>query len=361
MYSTGNNYMTMPSTDGSFAFTDGGINVSAQINDKLRVGAQAYSRNIGRLGAGHVTLDWASVDYRWNDHFGVRAGKVKTVWGLYTDTQDLEFLHTWALLPQSIYPLDLRGTTIAHTGGDVYGSVSPKALGTFSYTAYMGLAPNDRTSGYTYGLAAIGFNVGNMTGTIKGADLNWSTPLEGLLVGAGYMYTAQHFDCTNRFFGGNGRVDVNKNSSIFSAQYMRGGWRLEAEYSRQLSAVGLDNVAGSLGPPVMQFNLDQRAWYVASAYRVNKHFEFGGYYSDFSPNDNFIRNFLNLPESALYLRDPAVTLRFDFKDHWDIKLEGHRIGGGGDPTAYRGIYPQDDPAGVKTRTNLLVVRLGFNI
>src|SRR5436189_1029365 len=57
-YSNDNNYLTMKTSEGSFVFT------------------------------------------------GARAGKVKTTLGLYTDTQDMEFLHTWAILPQSLYPLD---------------------------------------------------------------------------------------------------------------------------------------------------------------------------------------------------------------------------------------------------------------
>ena len=49
----------MDTKDGSFAFTDGGLNVSTSIADKFRVGAQGYSRNIGQLGGGRITLDWA--------------------------------------------------------------------------------------------------------------------------------------------------------------------------------------------------------------------------------------------------------------------------------------------------------------
>ena len=56
-YSSNNNFLTMNSTSGSFAFTDGGVNVSTALSDKLRVGAQAYVRKIGSLGAGHVKLD----------------------------------------------------------------------------------------------------------------------------------------------------------------------------------------------------------------------------------------------------------------------------------------------------------------
>src|SRR5437016_4387644 len=107
-YSSDNNYLTMKTSQGSFAFTDFGANISTQITDKFRVGAQLYDRNIGNLGNWHPQLDWAMADYKFKDWFGVRAGKVKTALGLYNDAQDVEALYTWAVLPQSLYPLDLR-------------------------------------------------------------------------------------------------------------------------------------------------------------------------------------------------------------------------------------------------------------
>ena len=58
MYSNQNNYMSMPTSDGSFAFTDGGANISTRITDKFRVGAQFYLRNIGELGNWKPTIDW---------------------------------------------------------------------------------------------------------------------------------------------------------------------------------------------------------------------------------------------------------------------------------------------------------------
>src|SRR5262249_46311335 len=89
-----NNYLRMNTSKGSF-FTEMGLNASAQIDDKLRIGAQIYDRDIGELGDGKVYLDWVFADFRWKDWLGVRAGKVKTPVGLHTDTQDQEFIHTW--------------------------------------------------------------------------------------------------------------------------------------------------------------------------------------------------------------------------------------------------------------------------
>jgi hypothetical protein len=90
MKSDGNNFLTTQSSAGTFSMTDGGLNVVTNINDHLRIGAQAYSRNIGRIGNGHVQLDWGYADYRVKDWLGFRGGKVKSTLGLYNDTQDVD-------------------------------------------------------------------------------------------------------------------------------------------------------------------------------------------------------------------------------------------------------------------------------
>src|ERR1700730_15759641 len=128
-YSNQNNYLTMNTSRGAFTMTDLGFNVSMPVTDKYHVGAQLYSYKVGVLGEYRPQLDWAVADYRFKDWFGVRAGKIKTALGLFNDTQDMEFLHTYALLPQSTYPIDQRGESIAHIGGDLYGSIPVKKLG----------------------------------------------------------------------------------------------------------------------------------------------------------------------------------------------------------------------------------------
>lgn len=58
VYTDENNWLTMHSSQGSGAMTDFGANVSTQITDKFRVGAQVYDRNLGNLGEWHPSLDW---------------------------------------------------------------------------------------------------------------------------------------------------------------------------------------------------------------------------------------------------------------------------------------------------------------
>src|SRR5260370_15928864 len=126
----------MQTSRGAFSLTDLGANVAMSISDRFRVGAQVYSYNAGELGRYRPQLDWAVADYRFKDWFGVRGGKIKTALGLFNDTQDNEFLHTFALLPQSTYPIDQRGETIAHIGGDIYGTIPVRKLCSLSYTGY---------------------------------------------------------------------------------------------------------------------------------------------------------------------------------------------------------------------------------
>lgn len=50
VYTDQNNWLTMHSSQGSGAFTDFGANISTQVTDKFRLGAQIYDRNLGNLG-----------------------------------------------------------------------------------------------------------------------------------------------------------------------------------------------------------------------------------------------------------------------------------------------------------------------
>ena len=75
-YSNNNNFLTMNTSNGSPAFTEGALNISMAITSKFRVGGQGYTRKIGSLDDFRPQLDWAYGDYRFVRWFGVRAGKV---------------------------------------------------------------------------------------------------------------------------------------------------------------------------------------------------------------------------------------------------------------------------------------------
>jgi hypothetical protein len=342
--SDNNNYLTMPTSNGSFAFTDFGANISVQLTGKFRIGAQLYDRNIGQLGRWHPQLDWASGDYKFKDWLGIRAGKIKTVLGLYNDTQDLESLHTWAILPQSMYPIDLRETTIAHLGGDLYGDIGLKRLGTLSYTAWAGMVANDPYGGYAYG--------SNLTvhgARSEGGDLRWNTPLRGFLTGVSYMDSASRvkgIDPLGLPYSGRAK---KYETSQFYVQYLLGGLRLDGEYRRAYVDELLFDVV--LPPELRE---DNRGFYGSASYRISKRVEIGAYYSRF-----YLNWAANLSNPANHIFDKVAAFRLDLTNHWDVKIEGHFMNGYGGSDAFRGFYVQDNRQGFKPDTNLLVIRTGI--
>jgi hypothetical protein len=351
--SDNNNFLTMDTSDGTAAMTDGAFNASTQISKQFRVGAQLYSRNVGQLGNGQVQFDWVYGDYKFNDSFGVRAGKVKTPLGLFNDTQDMEFLYTWALLPQSVYPMDRRAVSIAHVGADVYGTVDMKKAGTLNYTGYFGIIPDDSRGGYRYGIEDAGFvypsgeNVEQKGG---GFDLRWTAPVDGLT--AGYSLFASDASVNLLMTAlGNMPVTLDINDwqrHAFFADYQKNQFR----FSGELRLEGVNAVIAQLASSSAT---DSRSWFLAGSYRVNKYFEVGSYYNSYVTDTR-----LSSSADDNHVSGPAVTARFDINKYWNVKVEGQFMDGYGNMTYSHGFYVRNNGSGVEPRTNLLVVRTGFN-
>jgi hypothetical protein len=353
VYTSRNNWLTMNTSSGSGAMTDMGLNMSVQIADNFRVGAQVYNRNLGQLGQYHPSLDWAYADYQFRPWLGFRGGKVKTVLGLYNDTQDLDFLHSFALLPQSVYPIDLRDATIAHTGVDVYGKIPLKHhFGDLAYTAYVGRRSDGIYSGYPYLLTQFGVYFSSYGGLQYGADLRWSTPLRGLLIGVSRLnqsitgkgiafgFPAEEHskqDWTNQFYG----------------EFAHRGLQIDVEYRRYLRDQRIINGTA-------EDEDDVRGWYVSGAYRVRKWLEIGSYYSRYTITST--SSYANLTDTTLpYLHnyDKVVTANFDINRFWNLKIEGHFMDGYGNAPYPNGFYPQVNPQGFQPDTNALVLKTSF--
>jgi hypothetical protein len=374
VYTGENNWLSMHTSQGSAAFTDFGVNVSSEIAEKLRVGAQFYDRNIGEIGRWRPEVDWAFADYRFKPWLGFRGGKIKTAIGLYNDTQDLDLLQTWAVLPQSIDPLDLRSSTISHVGGDLYGAIKPrKNLGTISYTAYAGQRPQDPQGGFVLGLASVGLTLHAYGGWVQGEDLRWDTPVKGLLVGASLMnqHITGHGVLTgsgagNTFLenllhlpaGSLEREHSRKDDYYqYYLQYTWRGLRLDGEYRREFRDewVGYWEPGSTALAATFDAISDSRAWYGSAAYRVSKRLELGTYFSWYIAD---WREDRSPPTNHVY--DRVASARFDLNNHWYAKIEGHFMNGYGAFDSIRGFYGQQNPNGLDPNTNALVARTGFS-
>lgn len=365
VYTDHNNWLTMNTNDGSGAMTDMGLNMSSQVTDKLRVGAQVYDRNLGQLGQWHPSLDWGSADYRFSHWFGIRAGKVKTVLGLYNDSQDLDVLHIFAMLPQGVYPSDLRDMSIAHTGGDLYGSITlPCRLGDLSYTAYAGHRSDSIYSGYPYLAQQWGLYFRSIAGPQYGGDLRWNPPVRGLTIGASRLNqevtakgsiwnvlvpqplpyeTTSTVYWTNQFYG----------------EYLWHKLQVDGEYRRVFVAVP--------ALPGSTLSSDMRAWYIAGSYRINKYLGLGSYYSHYTEADLTTgmaallletQTDTSLPSNHVY--DKVIAARFDMNRYSYVKIEGHFMDGYGIGAYPNGFYQHQNPRGFADNTKALVVKTGFH-
>jgi hypothetical protein len=351
-----NNWLSMQTSgSGSGVFTDAGLNLGSQITPNLRFGCQVYSRKLGALGDFHAELDWCMADYKVKPWLGLRGGKVKTVLGLYNDVQDLDFANTYALLPQSVYPIDMRDAMIAHEGGDIYGSERLlHNLGKIAYTAYGGRRSDSMSSGYPYELkSAAGINLKSYGGPVFGGDLRW-TPVKNLKLGvsrqneqitgvgtysnAPYTERSRH-DWTNQFYG----------------QYTANRWHAESEYKRYYR----DQIASAGTPGAFDVIQDVRGWYVAGGYTVNKWLEGGSYFSHYR---DIYGGTLHIvyKDAATKDLDKVVTAKFTINRFTTVKVEGHFMDGAPNEFYPAGFYAPQNTKGLANKTNALVIRTGFN-
>jgi hypothetical protein len=361
-----NNWLTMETRGGSSAMTEMGLNASSQLTDKLRVGAQVYDRNLGQLGQFHPSLDWGLVDYRFTQWFGVRAGKVKTPLGLFNDSQDVDFLRAFALLPQGVYPTDLRDMTIAHKGIDIYGTIPLRhRMGEISYTGYAGFRSDSLYSGYPYLMREYWINLQSLKGRQYGADLRWNLPIPGLMVGASRMNQCitGRGSFVNLLDPTAGPVPFRSTmkpywTNQFYGEYIVRRLRLDAEYRR-------DFFSSPYFPGVYEQTY-AHSWYLAGSYRIVKHFEVGTYYSHFVVKNTGSPELAamigpmdpSLPQNHIY--DKVIAGHLDVNRYLYFKVEGHFMDGYGWATFPNGFYPQQNLDGFASNTNAAVIKTGFH-
>jgi hypothetical protein len=341
LYSSNNNYLTMNSSDGSVKWTDGAVSVADSVSDKLRVGIQLHMYQLGDLGGAHLQVDWASGDYRVNDHLGGRAGKVKTVLGLFNDSQDVDTIFLWILLPQSMYAVDNKSFLLAHLGGEVYGGLAlGNRAGRLQYSGYAGQAALDLNGGYVklFSDAGILFTTAP-SGKSYGGDVRWDTPVKGLTLGS----SANVLSLDGSAPEGTMHVAPMLTTAEYG-EYQRRKLFLAAEYRR----VPLDTIVRA-GPFLIPFPDDSRSWYAMASYRLRKKIQAGTYYS------HFVNKSLDTHLPANYSKDWVISGRYDFNTYFYGKIEGHFLHGTG-----LGYYDSTNLTGLKPNSGMLAAKIGFS-
>jgi hypothetical protein len=345
---TDNNYLG-PSENGSVELTEAALNASSEVADRLRVGMQLFTRDVGRFGDYTLKLDWAFLDYRWKQWLGVRAGRVKMPFGLYNETNDIPGGRLPILLPQSIYPVSSRDFLLALTGGAVYGSPLLGDHGSIDYQVFFGTILIDLDEAPQF--------LGARTRRAGGAQVFWRPPIEGLRLGPSFLNVRVDFDfqldqmtidelvmngVVPADFDGRAQLRLHDaNLFIGSVEYETVRWLLAAEYSRQL-------IHAETSPPGLipedQEDSDSERFYALVAHRPTGQVMVGAYASfQFDDVDNRDGEGLPVPHSA-YQHDYAATGRYDINEFWLLKVEAHLMRGTTLLTA------ADNPAGTVEKT-----------
>lgn len=353
LYTTNNNIFTTSSSDGSPAWTEAVLNVSAQPMPKLRVGVQGRYSLLGNLGNA-ITLDWAQADYKANDKFGVRFGKVKTPSGLFNDVQDIDPSYIWALLPQTVYPLMSRNSLLAHYGGVVYGTVPlGPTLGKLEYRGWGGKRQLPGTDGYFLNQTESGITLPNgLGGIMTGGALHWKTPISGLMIGA--SDTRQNFWSDPLILtvseqgvpiSFTGSESLNKfNIPTYFARYDKNKWMVAGEHSR-LPVSGAVVAPPALNEPL---RVDFEAWYAMVSYKLTDKLTAGVY-----DTQEFDRQSPLGP--GRYLKDWAFNAHYDFNQFLYAKVEEHLYDG-----TIVGYDTDLNPGGLKPSTHLTILKMGVS-
>jgi hypothetical protein len=309
MLSTRNNYLAK-SKQGSAEFSEVGINFTAPVTERLRLGLQLFARDLGPIGNYSVKADWFYLDYRFADWLGFRAGRIKLPFGLYNEINDIDSARVPILLPQSLYPTQSRDYLLAQTGGELYGRLDGGVAGALDYRAYGGTIYLDlqRDAGNPIQINELEVPY------VVGARLLWEAPLEGLRLGGSVQ--ALRIDTVLL----QGQTSIGWKLPVVlwvaSLEYTLGELLLSSEYSRWHARSESDT------PTVVpNAEVTNERGYVMASYRVNDWLQPGAYYSVLFPDTR------DRHGREAQQHDLAATLRFDVNEHWLFKLEGHYMVG----------------------------------
>jgi hypothetical protein len=327
--STDYNYMGKTAHGlGSAEFNEFGLNASMSPFPHTRISAQAFTFDMGNVGNYEPVLDYATVDYNFCDEFGVRGGRIRRPSGIYNHIMDVDMARTYVLLPQGVYDARWRDFSVALDGGSLYGNVALGKAGSVSYEAFAGMVNLSKEGGLARGVedslrsTRLPYTLDEAgSNPFGGLQLWWNTPLEGFRMGYMIAYSAgMNLDAT-LYHPLAGRlpfhVDADNLGNKGSLEYVWRSWTFQAEFNNRAI-----EQSQTVGRTLTTGKRDPFAWFIAGAYRVNKWMEVGTYYTEDYENDSSIT-----VSSDKKQKDLALSLRFDPKPWWTVKLEGHSIHG----------------------------------
>lgn len=339
-----NNYLS-DTQDGTFRFNEIGINFSSVLSERLRLGIQLFSRDIGDYYNNDIVLDWAVADYRFSNTWGIKAGKVKMPFGLYNQIRDTDMLRTPILMPSGIYSEIRRDYTDAYNGIGVYGSLDVFGAADMNTELFFGTSGISSDSIYfksDFEKAAkissrilsrsLSYENPDMdTNYVGGASVSWNTPTDGLKIAFSIMTSETDSSCDLKSDTGVIAAKFESDIDVSSIQV----WSMEYSVKRLTIATEWmmmrtgNDLRYTRDGQTTAFSSVQKSqsWYIQASYQINDWLTYGLYYSEYYPDrEDKLGKKLVLkgePDYFAWQKELVPTIRIDIGKNWLIKLEAH--------------------------------------
>ncbi len=348
---TENNFFGNSQDNGSFEYRELGVNGSWLPFTNLQLSGQLLYRRAGETDPGKLRLDYGLIDYSFlsteTNRWGFRLGRIKNPTGFYNETRDVAFTRPSILLPQSIYPDDVRSLALSSDGLAIYGERRTD-YGDFFLQSGLGYPQTvDRElEGIVFGRRTPGgFN--SDTSYIGRLLYEWNS---GLLKTAITYFQANldYNSATASTFpipDGSLRIEP----WIFSLQYNKEIWSLTSEYSlRKVTFRGF-------GQP--NNTTTGQDYYIQGSYRLFPQWEailrYDVEYIDI--NDKNGKKYvasdpLGRPAYSRYAKDWTTGLNWTVTPQFLLRAEYHHING----TSWLPTLDNPDPYGTSRNWNLFL-------
>ena len=251
-----NNFFGPSSQDeGSFEFTEIGLNVSLRPHQDVLLAAQMLSRRAGGdSNDAYPELDYGLIDYQMvSDQqrtFGIQLGRIKNPFGFYNQTRDVAFTRPSILLPQSLYFDRTRSLALTGDGLTLYleerldNGVIRGQLG-------LGKPQADKDLNQTLQLHRIRSSFDPQQSAI--AQVRYEHDAGRIVAALSHANVRSQIDTHSPNVSDG---DFYFRPWVFSLQYNQELWSLTAEYALRHS--GLKN----FNQPALNFDTTGESWYV---------------------------------------------------------------------------------------------------
>ncbi len=310
------------SEDGSFDFTEIGVNASYKVTPSVLVSGQVLSRRAGEMDNGSPSVDFALIDWQLfgdaQGAAGIKVGRVKNPLGLYNDTRDVAFTRPSIFLPEQVYFDRVRDLLHSSDSVHVYARRYTD-LGTWDLDVGVGRARADKNVEIAFlgrdfggdldtdGLAYVG-RIGFET-----PDSAWRFALSGARIDLEFDRAA-----TDPI----GEGDIEVGYWVLSAQYNAERWSLTGEYLEE--PVDFSNFGGRMD----ENDVTAQGYYLQGSYLLRDDVElvlrYAEGFSDKDDRSGAERSALTggfAPRHSFYGKDWMLGLRWDVTPSFMLRAE----------------------------------------